>query len=166
MSAVWLASSVTMKTLFSGVLIIIVVTMAIIDFREMILPNGLNLVLAAAGAAQSVVIGDPGPIEAALGALLAFLLLWSVAVLFRRYRGIEGLGYGDLKFAAAAGLWIGWAGVAPMLLIASCSALLFVVLRAWRQQRFDVTLRLPFGPFLGLGAATCWLTAVSPQSLS
>jgi len=163
--AAWLASPIAMKVLFGGVLIVIIATMAVIDSRKMILPNQLSLVLAAAGVAQSIVLGHPGPLDAVLGAVLAFLLLWSVAGMFRRYRGIEGLGFGDVKFSAAAGLWIGWAAVAPMLLIASCSALLFVLLQAWKQHGFDATSRLPFGPFLGLGAVTCWVAAALPPSL-
>nr|WP_249145487.1 A24 family peptidase [Bradyrhizobium diazoefficiens] len=109
---------------------------------------------------QAVLIGEPGPIDAALGALFALTLLWLVARGFRGYRGADGLGLGDLKFAAAAGLWIGWEGVAPMLLIASASALAFVAFRSWTQRRFDLATRLAFGPFLGLGTAACWLTVV------
>lgn len=165
MSLEWVSSLVTVRALFGCVLVVIVVAMAVIDCRKMILPDRLNLLLAATGIGQSLVVGNPGPIDAGLGALFAFALLWSVAELFRRYRGIEGLGFGDLKFSAAAGLWIGWEGVAPMLVIASCAALVFFGLRSWKLRKLEATARLPFGPFLGLGTAACWLMVASPQSL-
>jgi leader peptidase (prepilin peptidase) / N-methyltransferase len=164
MSVEWLASFVTLRVLFGSVLVVIIATMAVIDCRKMILPDRFNLGMAVTGISQSLLIGRPGPIDAGLGALLAFAMLWTVSTLFRSYRGIEGLGFGDLKFSAAAGLWIGWEGVAPMLVIASCSALLFVCLRSWKRRKFEATARLPFGPFLGLGTAVCWLLAATPQS--
>ena len=93
---------------FGCFLVAIVVTMAIIDWKEMILPNRLNLLLSAGGFGQSIVVGYPHPADAALGALFGFTILGLVAALFRRLRGINGLGLGDQKFSAAAGLWIGW----------------------------------------------------------
>jgi prepilin signal peptidase PulO-like enzyme (type II secretory pathway) len=165
MTGNWPTSLVTVRALFGGGLVALILTMAIIDCRKMTLPDRLNLVLAATGLGQSLFIGEPGLLDAALGALLAFALLWSVAAIFRGCRGIDGLGRGDLKFSAAVGLWIGWQDVAPMLMVASCSALAFVAVRAWQQRRFEMTARLPFGPFLGLGATACWLTTL-PQPWS
>ena len=79
-------------------------------------------------------------------------------------RGIDGLGLGDQKFAAAAGLWIGWEQITSMLLIASCSALIFVIVRSAKGQKLDIAERLPFGPFLGLGTVACWSMTIVPGS--
>ena len=166
MNVDWLTSLDLARALFGGALIVIVLVMALIDCCKMILPDWLNVILAATGLSQAVVIAKPGLIDAALGALFALALMWTVAALFRRYRGIDGLGFGDVKFSAAAGFWLGWEGVAPMLLVASCSALLFVVLASWRQRKVERTARLPFGPFLAFGTAVCWLLAALPQSLA
>jgi leader peptidase (prepilin peptidase)/N-methyltransferase len=87
-----------------------------------------------------------------------------ISALFSYVRGVDGLGYGDLKFVAAAGLWIGWEAIASMLLIASCSALIFVMIRSAREWKLDRTARVPFGPFLGLGTVVCWLAAALPSS--
>lgn len=161
----WLTSAETLRVLFGGILIALVFALALLDYQVMILPDRLNLALAVAGLCQAILIGRPGLIDAALGSFFAFALLWIVARIFRLYRGIDGLGFGDLKFVAAAGLWLGWEGIAPMLLIACCSALIFVLFRAWVQRGFDARQRLPFGPFLGLGTAVCWFVAV-PQTLA
>jgi leader peptidase (prepilin peptidase)/N-methyltransferase len=153
-----------LKAAFGALLIVIVVTMAIIDCREMILPNRLNSLLVGSGIGQAVLVGQPDLTEAALGALFGFVVLGVVAALFRHFRGIDGLGFGDQKFAAAAGLWIGWEEIAPMLLIACCSALVFVTIRWAKDRRFEVLARVPFGPFLGLGTMVCWLVTVAPGS--
>ena len=88
------------------------------------------------------------------------VVLGAVAALFRHLRGIDGLGLGAQKFSFAAGLWIGWEEIAPMMLIASCSALVFVTIRSAKERKHDVAARVPFGPFLGLGTVVCWSAAV------
>jgi leader peptidase (prepilin peptidase)/N-methyltransferase len=153
-----------LKAIFGCSLLAIVVTMAVIDYRKLVLPDRLNALLATTGIGQAVLIGQPNLSDAALGALAGFVVLGAVASIFRRLRGIDGLGFGDQKFAAAAGLWIGWELIAPMLLIASCCALVFVTMRSARTRKFDVAARVPFGPFLGLGTAVCWLFTAVPGS--
>lgn len=152
------------KAAYGCFLCAIVLTMAVIDAREMVLPNCLNLLLAAGGVGQALLVGNPRPADAVLGALLAFFTLSAVALLFRRVRGIDGLGLGDQKFSAAAGLWIGWGAIAPMLLVASCSALIFVALRSTNGRTVSRVSRLPFGPFLGIGTVACWLAVVGSRS--
>ena len=134
----------------------ILLMLAIIDFQRMILPSWLNLLLAAAGTMQSAIIGQPNVIDAALGAFAGSGSLMLVAAVFRRLRGIDGLGRGDLKLAAAAGIWTGWQGIPLMLLVASVSALAFFIVRAVWNGNLDRSAPLPFGPFLGLGTFLAW----------
>jgi prepilin signal peptidase PulO-like enzyme (type II secretory pathway) len=150
------------KAAFGCLLFATVFVMAVVDCRKMILPNNLNALLAAGGIGQAVLVGQPDLFDAALGALLGFVVLSGIAAVFRRIRDVDGLGFGDQKFAAAAGLWIGWEQIATMLLIASCSALVFVIFRSARGWKLDTAARVPFGPFLGLGTVACWLVAVVP----
>lgn len=157
-------SPLALKAAFGCLLVVIVAALAIVDSREMILPNRLNALLAASGIGQIVLVGQPDLVDALLGALFGFIVLGAVAALFRHLRGIDGLGFGDQKFSAAAGLWIGWQEIAPMLLIACCSALVFVTMRSVKHRKLDVTARVPFGPFLGLGTTVCWLVTIAPGS--
>jgi leader peptidase (prepilin peptidase)/N-methyltransferase len=66
----------------------------------------------------------------------------------------EGLGFGDVKLAFAAGLLLGWQKMLLAMLIASVSAsIILVILR--RVRRDEEGHEYPFGPFLavGIGAA-------------
>src|SRR5262249_49563340 len=139
------------KAAFGCVLLGLVVHLAIIDSRRMILPNSLNANFAAGGLAQSVVTGQPALIDALLGAIAGAAVLACLAAVFRRVRGIDGLGGGDLKFVAAAGLWIGWQDMSWMLLIAALSALGFVAVQGMRSGQWQLGTGMPFGPFLGIG---------------
>ena len=67
--------------------------------------------------------------RALLGAVLcggAFLLLREG---FYRLRGVDGLGLGDVKLAAAGGIWLGWELFAVAVLAAAAAALAVVVVR-------------------------------------
>lgn len=151
---------IVLKWAFGCWLFATVLIMAVVDCREMILPDHFNVLLAVGGIGQAVLTGRPGLTDAVFGAMFGFLILSVIAALFRRVRGIDGLGFGDQKFSAAAGLWIGWEAIAPMLLIASCSAIAFLIIRSAGGRKFNGAARVPFGPFLGLGTVVCWLFAV------
>src|SRR5262249_27250093 len=131
------------KAAFGCLLVGLVVQLAIIDSRRMILPNSLNAIFAAAGLAQSMVIGQPALIDAVLGPIAGAAVLGCLAAVFRRVRGIDGLGGGDLKFVAAAGLWIGWQDMSWMLLIAALSALVFVAVQGVRSGQWQPGTRVP-----------------------
>jgi prepilin signal peptidase PulO-like enzyme (type II secretory pathway) len=145
---------------FGVLLLSIIFFLAIVDLRRMILPDELTLLLAAIGFAQSVALGTPTTTDAALGAISATGFLFMLKTCYRRFRAVDGLGLGDVKLSAAAGIWIGWYNLPVMLLVASTSALLVVALYALKEHDITRLTRIPFGPFLGLGAVTAWLAMV------
>lgn len=126
------------------------------DLRRLILPDVLNLVLAAAGLAFHLASGWSylAPLELFLGATLGAGLLIVLRWLFLRLRGVEALGLGDVKLMAAAGCWVGATGLPLALLVGSCGTLLTVF--ALRAAGFAftgslATRRIPFGPGLCAG---------------
>jgi leader peptidase (prepilin peptidase) / N-methyltransferase len=128
-------------------LILIVVPAALIDLEHRVIPNSLT----ALGAAVAVVLGlalEPGgePQRLIAGAAAGgFLLIAALA-----YPG--GMGMGDVKLAGVIGLFLGRA-VAPAILIALVAGLLagaaIVARRGAHEARKT---KVPFGPFLALGA--------------
>ena len=79
----------------------------------------------------------------ALGAALALLALRGVHL---RLRGVEGLGLGDVKLAAAIGAWLPLDRIPLCFALAASAALASVAVRA---SRSDVkTMRVPFGAYL------------------
>lgn len=126
--------------------------MALIDIRHGIIPNGLNLSLAALGLAKVLVGGGLiAGIEAACEGVAIGLIFWLLRRLYFALRKNQGLGLGDVKFLAAAGPWIGIAGLPTLLLIATLTAL--AAAGSLQLAGRDMTRRtsLPFGPFLAIG---------------
>jgi leader peptidase (prepilin peptidase)/N-methyltransferase len=59
-------------------------------------------------------------VEAGIGAAVGFGVVWLLFVeLYRRLRGITGMGLGDAKLLLLTGAWFGWQGVLFALLAGS-----------------------------------------------
>ncbi len=90
-------------------------------------------------------------LESILGSLVGYGVLWLIAQLFLKITKREGMGAGDYDLLAGIGAWIGPVGVWLTLMIASSVGTLLgiIYLYGTKQSR---SLRIPFGPFLALGA--------------
>jgi leader peptidase (prepilin peptidase) / N-methyltransferase len=153
-------TALTLPTIASGVVLAaILIALVARDLRDMILPDSLNAALAAAGLAQAFLTRIPPPDEAVVAALVGGGLLYGVAFFYRLWRGVDGLGLGDVKLAAAAGPWVGLGGIGPMLVVATATAALNLAWQARRDAGFDAGARFPFGPYLAVGLFAAWAGA-------
>lgn len=78
---------------------------ALIDLSFGLIPDELNIALAVLGL-TSLILGEGDVFMGLVGAagLLGLSLL--IAIGYSKWRGREALGLGDVKFFAAAGLWL------------------------------------------------------------
>jgi leader peptidase (prepilin peptidase)/N-methyltransferase len=126
--------------------------LALIDIRQGIIPDWLNLTIACLGLAHAAVInGTWAALEAGCEGLVIGLLFWLLRQLYFAWRKTHGLGLGDVKFLAAAAVWIGIAGVPMLLLIAALTALAAAGCLQLAGQPMTRRSSLSFGPFLTLG---------------
>ena len=142
-------------------LAVVMIAIAAIDARRFVIPD----LLVAAGLALGFVAASrdqSSPLTTALlDAVLRGLVLASAFFAFRaayRYlRGREGIGLGDVKLAAVAGVWLPWMAVAIAVDVAALSALAVVLIAAWRGQRVTGTTAVPFGLFFAPAIWIAWL---------
>jgi leader peptidase (prepilin peptidase)/N-methyltransferase len=135
-----------------GALGVLCCAVAWIDLRHGIIPDWLNLAIAVLGLIRVAVDDGAMAVLTAIGvAALVGLLFWLFQRLYYKLRHVEGLGLGDVKFLAAAAIWVGLAGVPTLLLIAALAALGVAgsLLLAGHEMKRQTS--LPFGPFLALG---------------
>jgi len=135
--------------------------MAVIDIRMGIIPDEVNIFLAAFGVLLTVALGvQAGTIlSAVIGAAVAGVFF---AALIAVTRG-KGMGMGDLKLAIPLGLLFGWPGIVLVLIAAFVIGAVFgvaVIVAGKNTMKGTV----PFGPFLALGAATAFFWG--PQIMS
>ena len=92
----------------------------------------------------------------ALGAMVGYAAFVLIELAYKRIRGADGLGRGDAKLLAAGGAWCGWAGLPFIVLIASGTGLVVLLLPFMAKYRESG--RVPFGPFLAFAIGCYWLT--------
>jgi leader peptidase (prepilin peptidase)/N-methyltransferase len=139
------------------------VALAAIDWDTTLLPDDITLPLLWAGLALSAL--DVLPVrlhDAVWGAIVGYGSLWLVYWAFRLATGKEGMGYGDFKLLAALGAWFGWAGLVPIILMASVIGAGVGLGIKW-LGRLGEGGYLPFGPFLALAGLTAMLAG--PQRI-
>lgn len=130
-----------------------------IDARTYLLPDIITVGALLSGLLAAV-LGDPDSAWHGLASAMAraagtALVLWVVRAGYARFRGREGLGWGDIKLAAALGAWLPLEAIPVCFALATAAALLSVLLAALRGQSIDRATRVPFGAFL---CPALWLT--------
>ncbi len=149
--AVYQKSGLTPEGIFHFVFLAALIVVIYIDLDHQIIPDGITL---------------PGIVLFFLAAVLTQRLAWSdslagivvgggflfaVAVVYKLVKKVDGMGGGDIKLLAMIGAWCGWPGVGFTLLVSSLTGSLIslVLMVVYRQ---GMQFRVPFGPFLSLGA--------------
>jgi len=143
-------------------LALIAAAIAAIDARRFIIPDALNAAALLLGLAHAWTLAPETPwialgIALLRGAVLGLLFL-GLREGYRRLRGRDGVGLGDVKLAAVAGVWLDWFAMALAVEIAALAGL--AVFGLWHltgQRTVRATSRVPFGVFLAPAIWIAWL---------
>lgn len=140
----------SMETLGALLLAWMLIALAFIDLDTTLLPDSLTLPLLWLGLLFNLggVFANVG--DAVLGAVVGYLVLWSVYWLFKWVTGKEGMGFGDFKLLAAIGAWLGWQ-MLPVTLLLSSVVGAGVGIAMVVFTRHDRQVPIPFGPYLAGG---------------
>lgn len=136
----------------------ICLALALIDWRHFRLPDTLTLPLLLLGLLATAWRQPDLLFDHALACLLGWVAFRGIALLYRRLRGVDGLGQGDAKLLAAAGAWLGTLALPMVVCLAAVVTLLGVLAPAlWSWQKPDPRRRVAFGPGLAASLFGCWL---------
>ena len=89
--------------------------------------------------------------QSILGALFGYFILFAIAAIFKKLSGKEGMGQGDIELLAFIGSFLGITGAWLSLFIGSIAGSLIGLIILARNHHAPGK-RIPFGPFLALGA--------------
>ncbi len=128
-----------------------------VDAAVFRLPDILTLPLLALGLCVSWFLPDRDLAGHAIGTLCGLLSFYAIAQIYRRTRGREGLGLGDVKLAGVAGAWLGWQALPSVVLLACCAGLVWVGLGMARRGKAVLGERIPFGVALCFAIWIVWL---------
>lgn len=125
----------------------------VLDAEHLWLPDRLTLPLLGLG----LWLGHGSFADRCIGAAAGGGLLLLLALAYRRFRGRDGLGLGDVKLVAALGAWLGWQALPGLLLGASACGLLLALWLVLSGRTPDSATRLPFGACLCVVGFPLWL---------
>jgi leader peptidase (prepilin peptidase)/N-methyltransferase len=131
--------------------------LALIDWRDYLLPDPLTLPLVPAGLLVAWFAAPDELVERLIGVAAGFLVFVLIAAVYRRLRGREGLGHGDAKLLAGLGAWVGVGGLPSVILLASLLALAATFARRLSGIRLAAADPLAFGPYLAAAGWIVWL---------
>jgi leader peptidase (prepilin peptidase)/N-methyltransferase len=109
----------------------------------------------------SAMSGQPAWLISLAGALLGALAgggsLWVVGELWKRLRGVDAMGLGDVKMMLGVGSLLGWRlSLLSIFLAAFAGAIVGIAVIAKQKDR-NMQTQIPFGIFLGIGSIVALL---------
>lgn len=96
-------------------------------------------------------------VGAVLGGLVGGGSLWLVGELWKRLRGVDAMGFGDVKMMFAVGALLGWRLTLLSIFIGAFTGAIAGVFEIIRQKDKDFQAQIPFGIFLGIGSIIAML---------
>jgi leader peptidase (prepilin peptidase) / N-methyltransferase len=128
---------------------------SIIDLEHRLIPDEISIGGAVVGMGLAFLPGGKiTPLPAVIGAVAGFLVLFVVAESYYLMTKREGMGLGDANLLAMIGAFLGWRSLPAVIFIGSAvGTVIGIFLIAASRDRLY---KIPFGPFLSLGAL-CWV---------
>ncbi|WP_426369788.1 prepilin peptidase [Pseudocolwellia sp. HL-MZ7] len=145
---------VTSTTIFIVLLTYALITLTMIDYDHMLLPDQITLPFLWLGLLVNI-NGTIVPLQdAVIGAAVGYMSLYSIFWGFKLLTGKEGMGFGDFKLVALFGAWIGWQLLPILILMASAvGAIIGISLMVFKNHQREQA--IPFGPYLAIAG---WIT--------
>lgn len=139
---------------------VLTIAIAVVDSRHFIIPDPLVM----SAVALAIVAGTAGDstVEERLltdltRAAVAAGAFWALRAGYMTWRGREGIGLGDVKLAAVAGVWLDWSTLLFAIEAAAVAALATQLVRAAAGRRpIGLADRLPFGLYLAPAIWSGW----------
>jgi len=91
-------------------------------------------------------------VGALIGALVGGGSLWLMGEAWKRLRGVEAMGLGDVKMMFMVGAYLGWRLTILTIFLGALSGSIIGIVLTVREGRKDLQSLLPYGVYLGIGS--------------
>lgn len=145
------------------ILIPMLLSVFVIDYKHLIIPNRLNLTMFEIGLIFTFIYGISN-LNIALSMLLGMLAGGGIFLLITLIGGLiagkEAMGFGDVKLMGALGLFFGVQNIVVISIVAFLvAAVISIILIVFKIRKSDEY--IPFGPFIVIGAFIVMLVPFS-----
>lgn len=139
----------TKETLALLIMTWTLITLFMIDAQTMLLPDNIVFPFLWLGILLNLNGFFTSLDSSVIGAVVGYLILWSLFHSFKLITGKEGMGYGDFKLLAALGAWGGWE-ILPFVVFASSAFGAVFGIAAMMIKGQKESQPMPFGPWLAM----------------
>ena len=138
--------------IFLSILSLILIMILFIDLENFIIPDSLNFIIMGLALLKNFLPNFNTSLiheinQSIIGGMVGYLSIWLIIYLYKTFKKIDGMGFGDAKLMAGIGLLFGWQSIPFILFAASILGLIFVVPSLVKKQKTMRT-EIPFGPFI------------------
>ncbi len=145
----FIINGLSIDSLLYCLLISALIVLSVIDERTQEIPLGINVFIFCLGVIMTVLHFDDW-LNHVIGFFAVSVFIWIIIIVTRG----RGMGGGDLKLMAAAGLLLGWKEI---ILAFALGCILGAIIHVLRMKIKDAQRVLAFGPYLALGILiTVW----------
>ena len=125
--------------------------LAVIDWESLLVDMQVVIVAMVLRLFWLLAFGTDFLLQALLGLLVGAGMLYLLGIIYETLRKRRGLGEGDPALLGLIGMWVGWSGLGPVLLVAAGSGIIIGGFWLLKKNQPLLHTPVPFGPFLCLG---------------
>ena len=85
--------------------------------------------------------------QSIIGGVSGYLIIWFIIFLYKKFRNMDAMGFGDAKLMAAIGFLFGWEPVFFILFLSAILGLISVIPSLLNNSKNFKT-QIPFGPYI------------------
>lgn len=127
-----------------------------VDLDHWIIPDKITLPGIVIGLASSFLIPEHRPLDQFLGIVIGGGSLLAVGYIYLKWKNLEGIGGGDIKFLAMGGAFLGVGNIVLTLVLSSVLGAIVGTIAMLISGKGGKT-AIPFGPALSLGLLISYL---------
>ena len=138
--------------IFLSILSLILIIIFFIDLENFIIPDTLNFSIMGLALFKNFLPNFNTSLiheinQSIIGGMVGYISIWLIIYLYKTFKKIDGMGFGDAKLMAGIGLLFGWQSIPFVLFVSSILGLIFVVPSLIKKQK-NMRTEIPFGPFI------------------
>lgn len=158
--SVWLMKDIE-RIAFSIIFATCLALASIVDWKHGIIPDLVSLLILFAGMVMVVRLAPVNWPHHFIGGILGYAIIRIIEIFYKKLRKRDGIGQGDAKMFGAIGVWVAWSGLPFVMLIASVSSIIIVLVTNLATGKPKN--HLAFAPGIALGSWTVWLFELGKQ---